>query len=311
MIPDNYTIIIVLLSSIVESGTILLFPIIGEIFTERSGILNLGIEGMMIVGALVGFATASLTGQIYLAFFMGMLAGGLISLIHSFISITLRGNQVVSGLALTIFGLGITNFYGQKFLNLQLVHTIPKVIIPILSKIPFLGAIFFRQDYVVYLSYILVIISPIVLYRTKMGLRLRAVGQNAQASGSLGVDVFKVRYFWTFFGGAMAGAGGSYLTLSYAPFWLDGITAGRGWMVIALVIFSMWNPLRALVGAYLFGAIDVLQFHLQASGANIPSSLLSMQPYFLTLILIIISTLLVKSKHIEGPKELGVPYFRE
>lgn len=311
MRPDAYAITVILLAATVESGTILLFPIIGEIFTERSGILNLGIEGMMIIGALVGFATAFITGQIYWAFFMGMLAGGLASLIHAFISITLRGNQVVSGLALTIFGLGVTNFYGQKFVNLQLAHTVPQVIIPGLSQIPFFGPIFFKQDYMVYLSYILVIITWFILFKTKAGIQLRAVGQNAQAADAMGVDVYKIRYFWTFFGGLMAGAGGAYLTLNCAPFWLDDITAGRGWVAIALVIFARWNPPYALIGAYLFGAINALQFQLQSMGTTIPSSLLSMQPYLLTFILIIVATLLVKTKHIGVPKELGVPYARE
>jgi general nucleoside transport system permease protein len=311
MRPDAYSIIIILLAATVESGTILLFPIIGEIFTERSGILNLGIEGMMIIGALVGFATAFITGQIYWAFFMGMLAGGLASLIHAFISITLRGNQVVSGLALSIFGLGVTNFYGQGFVNLQLAHTIPQVIIPGLSQIPFFGPILFKQDYMVYLSYILVIITWFILFKTKAGIQLRAVGQNAQAADAMGVNVYKVRYFWTFFGGLMAGAGGAYLTLNCAPFWLDGITAGRGWVAIALVIFARWNPPSALIGAYLFGAINALQFQLQSMGTTIPSALLSMLPYFLTFILIIVATLLVKAKHIGVPKELGIPYARE
>jgi len=311
MIPDAYSIIIILFAATVESGTILLFPIIGEIITERSGILNLGIEGMMIIGALAGFATAYTTDKVYLAFFIGMLAGGLASLIHAFISITLRGNQVVSGLALTIFGLGVTNFYGQRFVNLQLSRTVPEVIIPELSRIPFFGPVFFKQDYIVYLSYILVIITWFILFKTKTGIHLRAVGQNAKAADAMGVNVYKVRYFWTFFGGLMAGAGGAYLTLNCAPFWLDSITAGRGWVAIALVIFAMWNPLYALIGAYLFGAINALQFQLQSVGTTIPSSLLSMQPYFLTFILIIVATLLVKTKHIGVPKELGIPYARE
>jgi simple sugar transport system permease protein len=242
---------------------------------------------------------------------MGMLAGGLASLIHAFISITLRGNQVVSGLALSIFGLGVTNYYGQEFVNLQLTHTVPQVIIPGLSQLPFLGPILFQQDYLVYLSYLLVMITWFILFKTKAGIQLRAVGQNAQAADAMGVNVYKVRYFWTFFGGLMAGAGGAYLTLNCAPFWLDGITAGRGWVAIALVIFAMWNPPYALIGAYLFGAINALQFQLQSMGTNIPSALLSMQPYFLTFILIIVATLLVKAKHIGVPKELGIPYARE
>lgn len=308
---QNYSIVVMLLSGSIKSGTVLLFPILGEIFTERSGILNLGIEGMMIVGALASFATVFMTGQIYLGFLVGMLAGGLVSLIHAFLTITLRANQVVSGLALSMFGLGITNFYGQEFVNLQLSNSISRVSIPGLSMIPALGDVFFKQDYIIYLSYLLLIILPIILYKTTLGLRLRSVGQNAEASNSVGLNVYKIRYLWTFFGGLMSGAGGAYLILSCTPIWLDGITAGRGWVVIALVIFSMWNPLYSFVGAYLFGGIDILQFQLQSMGVNISSSLLSMQPYLLTLILIIIGTLLLKSKHIEGPKELGVPYFKE
>ncbi len=304
-------ILIMLLASSVHSGTILLFPTIGEIFAERAGILNLGIEGMMIVGAFFGFVVAYITKNPYLGFIVGMLAGGTASLIHAFISITLKGNQIVSGLALSIFGLGITSFYGQRWTNNKLAYSIPNVTIPGLSKIPFVGPIFFKQDYIVYFSYILVIVMWFILYKTKIGVHLRAVGQNARAADAMGVNVNIVRYFWTFFGGLMAGAGGAYITLSCAPFWLDGITAGRGWIAVALVIFAMWNPANALIGAYLFGGIDALQFQLQASGATIPSSLLNMQPYFLTFVVIIIATLIVRAKHIGAPKELGIPYSRE
>ena len=304
-------ILIILLASSVHSGTVLLFPTVGEIFTERAGILNLGIEGMMIVGAFFGFVVAYTTKNPYLGFIVGMLAGGAASLIHAFISITLKGNQVVSGLALSIFGLGMTSFYGQRWVNEKLAYSIPNVAIPGLSKIPFVGPIFFKQDYIVYFSYILVILMWFILYKTKVGIHLRAVGQNARAADAMGVDVNAVRYFWTFFGGLMAGAGGAYITLSAAPFWLDGITAGRGWIAVALVIFAMWNPANALIGAYLFGGIDSLQFQLQASGATIPSSLLNMQPYLLTFIVIIIATLIVRAKHIGAPKELGIPYSRE
>lgn len=309
--PSLVTILTNLIFTAVRSGTIILFPTIGEIFTERSGVMNLGIEGMMIVGAFFGFVVAYTTKNPYLGFIAGMIAGGLVALIHAFITITLRGKQVVSGLALTIFGLGITNFYGQKFVNLQLKVSFSKISIPIISRIPIIGPIFFKQDIIVYFSYILAASMWYVLYKTKIGVHLRATGENATAADAMGVDVFATRYFWTFFGGLLAGAGGAYLTIGYAPFWLDGITAGRGWIAVALVIFAMWDPLNAVFGAYLFGSIDSLQFLLQASGTTIPSSLLSMQPYLLTFIVVVIATLIVRFKHIGVPKELGLPFSRE
>ncbi|MCD6427402.1 MAG: ABC transporter permease [Caldisericaceae bacterium] len=311
MNASHHLIIIALLFAAVQSGTILLFPTIGEIFTERSGVMNLGVEGMMIMGAFFGFVVAYETKNPYLGFLAGMLAGGLTSLIHAFVSITLRGNQVVSGLALTIFGLGFTNFYGQKWINLKLTTTPSQISIPLLSKIPYIGPIFFKQDALVYTSYIFAIVMWFILYKTKVGVHLRAVGQNARASDAMGVNVYATRYWWTFFGGLLAGAGGAYLTIAYAPFWLDGMTAGRGWIALALVIFAMWDPLNAMIGAYLFGGIDALQLQLQAIGVTIPSSLLNMLPYLLTLIVIIVATLIVRVKHISAPKELGTPYNRE
>ncbi len=308
---SHHLIITALLFASVQSGTILLFPTLGEIFAERAGILNLGVEGMMVVGALVGFVVTYITKNPYLGFIVGSIAGGLTALIHAFVSITLRGNQVVSGLALTIFGLGFTNFYGQKWINLRLLVTPRPIPIPGLVKIPFIGPIFFKQDALVYTSYIVAIIMWYILYKTKAGVHIRAVGQNARAADAMGVNVYATRYWWTFFGGLLAGAGGAYLTVGYSSFWLDGMTAGRGWIAIALVIFAMWDPLNAMIGAYLFGGIEALQFQLQAIGVTIPSSLLNMLPYLLTFIVIIIASLIVRVKHISAPKELGVPYSRE
>ncbi len=309
--PTLQTILINLLYTAVRSGTIILFPTIGEIFAERSGVMNLGIEGMMIIGAFFGFVVTYTTKNPYLGFVAGMLAGGVASLIHAFIVITLQGRQVVSGLALTIFGLGITNFYGQRFINAQLNVSLSRFAIPLLSKIPIIGIIFFKQDIFVYFSYIVAIFMWYVLYKTKVGIQLRATGENAAAADAMGVNVYATRYFWTFFGGLLAGAGGAYLTIVYAPFWLDGITAGRGWIAVALVIFAMWDPINAIFGAYLFGSIDALQFLLQARGTTIPSSLLSMQPYLLTFIVIVIASLIVRLKHIGVPRELGLPFSRE
>ncbi|WP_035588817.1 ABC transporter permease [Hippea jasoniae] len=307
----HHHIYVMLLANTIKAGTILLFPTIGEIFAERSGILNLGVEGMMLIGAFFGFIVSYSTNNPYLGMIVGMLAGGIAGLIHAFISITLRGNQIVSGLALTIFGSGFTTFYGQKWINMTLNNTLPHINIPLLSQIPVIGAIFFKQDLVVYLSYIIVFVMWFILYKTTIGLNLRAVGENAKAANAMGISVYKIRYLWTFFGGVMAGAGGAYLTIAYAPFWLDGITAGRGWIAIALVIFAMWDPIKAMFGAYLFGGINALQFQLQASGTTIPSALLNMLPYLVTFIVISISFIIVKARFVKPPKELGIPYIRE
>lgn len=309
--PTSHIILITLLSAAVRSGTVIIYPTIGEIFAERSGVMNVGIEGMMLIGAYFGFVTAFLTNNPYLGFLVGSIAGGLASLIHGYVCITLRGNQVVSGLALSIFGAGITNFYGNRFANNQLTTTLDILPIPGFSKIPIIGTTFFKQDIIIYLSYFLIAIMWFILYKTKVGIHVRAVGENAQAANAMGVNVYKIRYFWTFFGGLLAGAGGAYLTIGYAPFWLDGVTAGRGWIAVALVIFSMWNPLIAIIGAYLFGSLDALQFQLQATGTTIPSSLLAMLPYLLTLIVIIVATVIVRVKHIGVPRELGRPFSKE
>ncbi len=309
--PQHSAIIISLLSNAIKAGTILLFPTIGEIFAERVGILNLGVEGMMLIGAFFGFIVTHITNNPYIGFAAGVAAGGIAALIHAFVSITLRGNQIVSGLALTIFGAGFTTFYGQRWINMNLNTSFQSFPFPILSKIPVIGSILFNQDIIVYLSYILAVLMWFILYKTMIGINIRAVGENAKASNAMGINVYKVRYIWTFFGGLMAGAGGAYLTIGYAPFWLDGITAGRGWIAIALVIFAMWDPLKAVFGAYLFGSINALQFQLQAAGTTIPSAILNMLPYLVTFIAIVASSIIVKAKHIRPPKELGIPYSRE
>lgn len=311
MNSSSQFIILTLLTAAVRSGTVIIFPTIGEIFTERSGIMNLGIEGMMLIGAYFGFITAFFTHNAYIGFLVGTIAGGIVSLIHAYICISLKGNQVISGLALSIFGTGITSFYGNRFANNQLNSTLDIIAIPGLSRIPIIGKAFFTQDIIVYLSFVLVTVMWFILYKTKAGIHLRAVGENVQAANAMGVDVFKTRYFWTFFGGLLAGAGGAYLTVGYSPFWLDGVTAGRGWIAVALVIFSMWDPSIAIIGAYLFGSLDALQFQLQASGTTISPSLLAMLPYALTLVVITVVTLIFRAKHIGVPKELGKPFSKE
>lgn len=309
--PSLLSIIVTLLVTAVQSGTVLLLPTVGEIFTERSGVLNLGLEGMMLIGAFFGFVAAYYSHNPYVGLVAGALAGGLAALLHAFVCITLRGNQTVSGLALSIFGAGLTGFYGDAFITQRLTQSIPRLAIPGLSSIPIVGPILFNQDIVVYLSYVLVAALWFLLYRTRPGVHLRAVGENAKAADAMGVNVGATRYFWTCIGGVLAGLGGAYMTCRVNPFWLQGITSGQGWIAVALVVFAMWNPVTALAGSYLFGSIMALQFQLQAAGVSINANLLSMMPYLVTFIVIIVATLIVRVRHLGTPRELGVPYVRE
>jgi simple sugar transport system permease protein len=297
-----------LLASALASGTVLLLPTLGEIMGERSGVLNLGLEGMMLAGAFFGFAAALWTGNPYVGILAGMAAGGLCALLHGFISITLGGNQTVSGLALTIFGLGITGTYGDPLLSARLEHALPSMEIPGLSSIPFLGRVLFDHDLVVYLSWLLALLLWFLLNHTRPGIELRAVGENARAAAAMGVPVRRTRYLWTVFGGVCAGAGGAYLTCALHPYWLAGITAGRGWIAVALVVFAMWNPLYAVLGAWLFGSVQALQLQLQASGTYMNSALLSMLPYLLTFLAVVGASVVQRSRHGGAPAELGEPF---
>jgi general nucleoside transport system permease protein len=299
-----------LLASSLQSGTVLLYPTLGEIMSERAGVLNLGIEGMMLCGAFAGFLAALVTGNPYLGLVAGGLAGAALAAIHALVSITLRGNQTVSGLALTIFGAGITSFYGDAFQTTRLERPLPQLPIPGLSEIPFLGPVFFDHDLAVYLSWVLGIALWVVLFPTQAGIRLRAVGENARAASAMGVDVARTRWFWTLSGGFLAGIGGSYVTLAMHPLWLNQMTAGRGWIAVALVVFALWNPLYAFAGAWLFGSVEVLQFQLQAMGTYVNSALLSMLPYVLTLVCVTVVSILLGKRHGGVPRELGQPFAR-
>jgi simple sugar transport system permease protein len=278
------------LAAAVRSGTPILFAALGEIYAERSGILNLGVEGLMLVGALSGFTVGYFTQNLWLGFIAAIFLGGLLSLIHAFLSITLKVNQIVSGLALVVLGSGLSNFFGKKMIGIP-GKSFPKIMVPILSKIPWVGPVLFQHDILVYITYFLVPIMWFILYKTKTGISIRAVGQNPRAADAMGVNVYLVRYLTTFVGGSLAGAGGAYLSLAYAPFWVDNMSAGRGWIAIALTIFALWDPIKVMFGAYLFGGIQALQLRLQAAGTNIPSAILLMQPYIFTLIILIIAAL--------------------
>lgn len=311
------------LSAGVANGTALLFATEGELLTERSGVLNLGIEGMMLMGAVTAYSTAYATGDPWMGLAAGMLAGGLLSLLHAFVVITLRADQVVSGLSLTFLGIGLSLVLGEGLASARGVPTVPTWSVPLLDQIPFLGPIFFdNKSVLVYLGYLLIPALWFYIYRTRAGLHLRAIGEYPAAADSLGIDVYVWRYFYVFVGGVMAGLAGGAITLSITPGWFSEFTtSGFGWIAIALVIFAQWDPVRAAVGSYLFGSLR--RFTLDVQG--VPDVLgianpffydrnlqffLEMLPYALTVIVLIIGSRAAIRKRLGAPAALGIPYVR-
>ena len=297
------TVIVPLLAATVQSGTPILFATLGEIFTEKSGVLNLGVEGAMILGAFAGFIVARLTGNPVLAFIAAGIAGSLATSIHGVVCLWFQGNQVVSGLALTILGSGLANYLGTPYVGMSAPGFSPMPI-PGLADIPYLGQIFFQHDPLVYCSYLLPLLIFFFFTRTRFGLSLRAVGENPAAAIAAGLNVLAYRWLGILLGGFMMGLGGAYLSLAYTHLWTSNLTAGRGWIAVALVIFAFWRPGRAVFGAYLFGGIMALQLRLQAGGTQLPSSILLMLPYALTVFVLVISSW--RSVSSEEPGALGV-----
>jgi len=296
------------LSRTLAYGTPLLLATLGEIYAERSGVLNLGVEGMMIVGALSAFAVAYTTGNPWLGVLVSAVVGGAFSLIHAFASVTLRANQVVSGLALTMLGLGLSGVLGRRWEGWPLFTPLREVSIPGLSKIPVLGpALFEGQNLLVYIAVLLAVLLWFVLYKTRIGISIRAVGEDPATADSLGINVARVRYLCVFVGGVLAGLGGGYLSVAYRPSWTDGMTAGMGWIVIALTIFAFWNPLLGLVGAYFFAALFHLSFRLQAWLAP---ELLKTMPYVLAIVVLIVVARGTLQKRMGAPSALTIPYTR-
>jgi simple sugar transport system permease protein len=296
----------------------LVFATIGEIFTERSGILNLGLEGIMIMGAVSAFAAVFHSQSLIVGLLVAVLIGAFLAGIHAFLTITMRTDQVVTGLALTLFGTGLASFLGQRMgpggkpLVGEVGPKFTKVAIPVLSDIPYLGEALFRQDPMVYGMYLLVPLAWFFIYKTRPGLHLRAVGESPATADAMGVSVSGTRYLYTMLGGMLIGLGGAHLSLAYTPGWTENLTGGRGWIAIALVIFATWDPLRAVVGAVLFGGVNAVQFRLQAAGATIPPAFLGMLPYLFTiLVLVIITWWETFSKRVGAPAALGLPYVRE
>jgi simple sugar transport system permease protein len=301
---------VAILQAAVRSGTPILFTCIGEIFAERSGVLNVGLEGLMLVGAIGGFYASFTSGNAVVGVVVAAIAGGLFALIHAYATITLRADQIVSGLTLTILGTGISGFFGQPMIG-QVGPGFDKLAVPGLAEVPVLGQILFEQDAMVYLSYLIVPIAWWVMYKTHLGLAIRSVGESPGTADSLGVSVTRIRYGCVAFGGAMAGLGGAYLSLAYTTMWIEQMSGGRGWITLALVIFAAWNPARAVLGAYLFGGADALQLRIQAVGLGIPTYFLMMLPYVLTIAILILASKASMRRRIGAPAALGIPYARE
>ena len=300
-------IIIPAILTIITAATPLLFAALGELLTEKSGVLNLGVEGMMIMGAISAFVVVHYTHSPTLAILASILAGILLAAILAILVLVFHATQVPTGLALTIFGLGLSALIGQSMIGIAY-DGIPKLSLPYLSDLPIVGKILFQQDALVYLSLFMVFAVWWFLNKTRAGLILRAVGDSHDAAHAMGYSVFKIRFLATLFGGAMAGVGGAYLSLAYSPLWVEGMTAGRGWIALALVVFASWRVGRILLGAYLFGGITILQLHAQALGIGVPSQIMSMLPYLATiLVLVLISRDRAKIK-LNAPASLGKPF---
>lgn len=293
-----------ILTAAIKTGTPLLLVALGEMICEKSGVLNLGQEGMMLMGAVCGFIAASTSGSLLFGVMMAMLAGTLMSLLFGVISMHLRANQVATGLALTIFGTGLSAFIGSSYVG-QTVKGFQAVVIPGLSDIPFIGALLFKHDPLIYLSWLIAIVVGWFCVKTRGGLILRAVGENPHNANAIGLPVLKVRYLAILFGGAMAGLAGSYMSLAYTPMWMENMTGGRGWIALALVVFASWKTKNLVLGAYLFGIASIMHLVLQGLGMKISPNLLAMLPYLATLIVMIfIGSNRMKEK-LSAPMSLG------
>lgn len=309
------------LQTAVQMGTPILLGTLGGILGEKVGNLNLGIEGMMLMGAVSGFQAGLLTGNPALAVLIAGIAGAAGALIYAVVTVTLRGNQVVTGLALTIFGTGYSAFSGNNFTGMSLPGSVTAPLksfsIPVLSNIPIVGKMLFDQGFYIYFGIFAAIVIYIIFNKTRIGLNLRAVGENPAAADASGVNVIAYKYISILCGGFLCGVGGSFISIAFASRWQENITSGVGWIAVALIIFSVWNPLRAVLGAYLFGALRGIGFVLQnvnmgvfGMKINIPSQFLTILPYIITIVVLVFMSMR-KRKESMPPQSLGNPYFRE
>jgi len=311
----NESVLMLTIMAGIGLGTPLVFGTVGEILTERSGILNLGVQGMMLFGAVMGFWATFVSGSLWLGVIAALLAGAGMSLIHAFNSITLRVSQIVSGLALTIFGTGVAVYIGKAGSDPLIGQPSKAVFEPIfpeaVADLPIVGPLIFGHDALIYLSWIIVASASYYLFRTRPGLTVRAVGEDPASAEAAGINVSKVRYVHVMLGGALAGLGGAYFSLALVPSWQDNPIGQAGWIAIALVILASWRPWRALWVAYLFGVAGRLNFTFQTLEINVPATLLDMLPFLLAIIAMIVLTSGKRARFLGAPAALGIPYFRE
>ena len=296
-----------ILISVMIAATPLVLAATGELVAERAGVLNLGVEGMMVIGALAAFAGLIKTGSLLVAILLATCAGASMAGLFGLITLSLRANQVAAGLALTMFGLGLSALWGQGYSGLS-VQSFPRLEIAGLSDLPWIGKLLFQQDALLYASLALVAAVAFLMEKTRLGLILRAIGENHDAAHAIGHPVIAYRYGATLFGGALAGLGGAYLSLVETPLWAERMTAGRGWIALALVVFAAWRPWRLLGGAYLFGAVTILQLHSQALGIKIDAQVLSMLPYLVTVVVLVIISRDKMRVKLTAPACLGKPF---
>jgi len=292
------------------AGVTLVFAAVGEVIAERAGVLNLGVEGMMLMGAVTGFMGMNATGSLAVGVLVALAAGAGMGLLHAFLAVSLRASQIVAGLALTIFGTGLSAYLGRNVTGLPAKASFTAIEIPGLHEIPWVGPILFERSLLVYIAYGLVAAAWILLFRMRIGLHLRAIGESAGTADAMGVGVVAMRYGAVIVGGALAGLAGAYLSLDRSPQWTEGMTAGRGWIAIGLVIFARWSPLGALAGGFLFGFMEALNFQAQAIGITLSADLLSMLPYLFTILAVVVAAV-AGGKRLGAPAALGIPYDRE
>jgi simple sugar transport system permease protein len=304
----NPDVVVAILLTVITASTPLLLAALGELVTERAGVLNLGVEGMMLMGAVTGFAVTLTTGSWMLGVLAAALAGAGLALVFGVLTLTLVSNQVATGLALTIFGIGVSALIGAGFVGKPL-PPLPRLAVPGLSDLPVVGRVLFGHDFLVYLSLVMTGVVAFVLNRTRLGLVLRAVGQSDVSAHAIGYPVIRIRYAAVLFGGLMSGLAGAYLSLAYTPLWVQEMTAGRGWIALAIVVFAAWRPGRALVGAYLFGGITILQLYVQGAGwLTVPSQIFSMLPYLATILVLVIISAGPWRRRLDAPACLGKPF---
>jgi len=321
-----------LLDATIRAGTVLMLAGLGEVISERAGVLNLGVEGMMLVGALGGFVTTVLTGSYWLGFGVGVVLGMALALVHAILCITLKSNQVISGVMLTLLGTGLTTFFGQDWVS-ESIEGFPQMTLPLIGEylvgLPVIGEALFRSTATDYLAMLLIPIVWFFLFRTNLGLETISVGEDPETADTMGVNVFRMRYLAVVVGGGFAGAAGAHLSLAFSQLWVPGMTAGRGWIAVALVIFAQWRPERVLVGAYLFGLLDALQLRSQAIDFTIGGegalatlldpilefvfhpTIMATYPYLATILVLALAVIRSRSGHLAVPDALLEPYSRE